>query len=85
MATYNIYTPRTWKIDSVHGTVSLDGLHLHISVSDVEGKVWGGHLKAGCTIRTTCELVIGVLQDTVFKRGPDADTGFDELVVEQDP
>ncbi len=73
--------PENLEIDSLHGTVSKNGCHLHISVSDTDGKVWGGHLKEGCTIRTTCELVIGILDGTTFSRSPDPDTGFDELEV----
>lgn len=69
------------EIDSLHGTVSVNGSHLHISVSDIEGKVFGGHIKEDCIIRTTCELVIGVLDDTTFAREPDKETGFDELVL----
>jgi len=75
--------PENVEVDSLHGTVSKHGLHLHISVSDVEGKVWGGHVKEGNTIRTTCEIVIGVLEDTAFKRTSDETTGYDELEVEQ--
>lgn len=74
-------SPENLEIDSLHGTVSKNGCHLHISVSDIDGKAWGGHLKEGCTIRTTCELVIGVLEDTSFKRAMDKDTGFEELKV----
>jgi uncharacterized protein len=74
--------PMNLEIDSLHGTVSMNGCHLHISVSDVEGNVFGGHLKEGCIIRTTCELVLGLLDNTTFKREPDESTGFDELVVE---
>jgi predicted DNA-binding protein with PD1-like motif len=74
--------PENTEIDSVHGTVSKNGCHLHISVSDTEGKVWGGHLKEGCIIRTTCELVIGVLDDKSFTRQHDEQTGFDELEIE---
>lgn len=74
-------TPNNLEIDNLHGTVSVNGMHLHISVSDTKGKVYGGHVKAGCIIRTTCELVIGILDDTVFSREPDGQTGFDELVV----
>ncbi len=73
--------PKNLEIDNLHGTASVDGVHLHISVSDIDGVVMGGHLKEGCIIRTTCELVIGVLDDTEFKRLPDTSTGFDELVV----
>ena len=73
--------PTDLEIDSLHGTVSENGSHLHISVSDVNGVVSGGHLKEGCIVRTTCEIVIGVLEDTTFNREPDESTGFDELVV----
>lgn len=73
--------PKNLEIDNLHGTVSTNGIHLHISVSDVNGVVFGGHLKKGCTIRTTCELVIGVLEDAEFTRELDSNTGFDELVI----
>jgi predicted DNA-binding protein with PD1-like motif len=74
-------TPTNLEIDNLHGTVSVNGCHLHISVSDVEGTVSGGHLKDGCIIRTTCELVIGILEGTSFSREPDHQTGYDELVI----
>ena len=74
-------TPLNTEIDSLHGTVSTNGCHLHITVSDLNGKVYGGHIKQGCLIRTTCEPVIGILDDTTFNREPDERTGFDELVV----
>lgn len=73
--------PENLEIDNLHGTVSVNGVHLHISVSDVEGHVMGGHLKEGCIIRTTCELVIGVLDDKEFVRQPDPSTRFDELTI----
>lgn len=73
--------PTNLEIDNLHGTVSINGVHLHISVSDVSGMVMGGHLKEGCIIRTTCELIIGVLNDVEFIRETDESTGFDELIV----
>src|SRR5476651_2639491 len=73
--------PENLEIVSLNGTVSKTGIHIHISGSDVEGKVWGGHLKEGSLVRMTCELVIGVLDDTVFERTPDPDTGYKELNV----
>lgn len=30
------------EIVSIQGTVSLDGIHVHLSVSDENGSVWGG-------------------------------------------
>lgn len=77
-------SPTNLEITSLHGTVSQNGCHLHITVSDRSGTVLGGHLKQGCTIRNTCELVIGVLDSAVFTREPDPKTGYDELVVSQD-
>ena len=74
-------TPENLEIDNLHGTVSVNGSHLHISVSNVEGSVLGGHIKEGCIVRTTCELVIGVLDDVVFDRLPDKTTGFDEITI----
>jgi len=73
--------PSNLEINGLHGTVSAGGSHLHMVVSDLDGKVWGGHLKDGCIVRNTCELVIGILPDVRFTREPDSDTGFDEIVI----
>ena len=75
-------TPENLEIDSLQGTISKNGCHLHITVSDSEGKAFGGHLKEGCIVRTTCEMVIGTLENTKFSRESDKTTGFDELKVE---
>lgn len=71
-----------FEIVSLTGTLSQDGCHLHISLGDSQGQVVGGHLKDGCLIYTTAEMVIGEISDVTFKRRPDQDTGFNELVVE---
>ena len=77
---------RTWEeeleIVSLVGTFSQDGPHLHLSVSNGEGFVFGGHMKEGCIVRTTAEVVIGELGGYQFRREFDENTGFDELVVE---
>jgi uncharacterized protein len=75
--------PTNLEIVSVTGTVSINGYHVHLSGSDMEGKVWGGHIKEGCIVRTTCELVIGVLEDTQFMRKADPATGYDELYISE--
>ena len=64
------------------GTVSKSGCHIHIAISDKEGNVTGGHLKDGCRIKYTAEIVIGVFDDVIYKREFDEKTGFNELVVE---
>ncbi|HEV7843646.1 MAG TPA: PPC domain-containing DNA-binding protein, partial [Pyrinomonadaceae bacterium] len=39
-----------YEIVSLVGTLSPDGVHLHISLSDSTGKTIGGHLVEGCEI-----------------------------------
>ncbi len=76
---------RTFKGDfeivSLVGTVSTNGTHLHMSFSDGEGIVHGGHLKEGTIIHPTAEIVVGVDENTEMKREMDEETGFTELVV----
>jgi predicted DNA-binding protein with PD1-like motif len=63
------------------GSLSPDGAHLHASVADAEGRVSGGHVCAGCTVHTTVELLIEVLEGQRFARLPDERTGYSELHV----
>jgi predicted DNA-binding protein with PD1-like motif len=86
-------TIKTWnerlEIVSLTGTfsggASSGGKHLHMSVSDEDGRVFGGHVISG-TIYTTLELVVGVIAGGVaFSRELDATTGYRELVVRHHP
>ena len=70
-----------FEIVSITGTVSVHGSHIHISISDGDGNTIGGHLVPGCKIYTTAEIVIGILDDVVYKREFATDSGYDELVV----
>ena len=72
-----------FEIVSLMGTLSEDGIHLHISVSDNDGNTIGGHLKNGCIINTTAEICILELEDYKFTREFDKDTGYNELVVKE--
>ena len=56
------------EILSLSSTLSPDGVHLHIAIADSSGAVIGGHLCAGSLVRTTAELVIGLLPDWRFNR-----------------
>jgi len=67
------------EILSLSGTLSADGAHLHIAVADSRGSVFGGHLCAGSLVRTTAELVIGLLPESRFNRELDPATGYPEL------
>jgi uncharacterized protein len=69
------------EIVSFSGTLGKDGPHLHMSVSDGEGKTIGGHLGEGSLVFTTLELVLGVYPHLSFHRIQDAKTGYKELEV----
>lgn len=70
-----------YEIVSITGTISKDGVHIHISLSDEEGKTIGGHLSDGTIINTTCELIILELPNYIFTREMDESTGYKELVI----
>lgn len=65
---------------TLSGTLSLDGAHLHASVSDAQGAVTGGHLMPGSLVRTTAEVVVALLPGWAFSRAVDGATGYRELV-----
>ena len=68
---------------TLSGTIGPDGAHLHATVSGPDGAVLGGHVLAGCRVRTTMELVILELEGVVLHRRPDPGTGSSELVPAQ--
>jgi predicted DNA-binding protein with PD1-like motif len=70
-----------FEIVSLTGTVSVNGSHLHISISDSTGKTIGGHLLEGCIIYTTAEIVILSSNEFVFKREQDGTTPWEELQI----
>ena len=72
-----------FEIVSLTGTVSVNGSHLHISISDSTGKTIGGHLMDSCIIYTTAEIVILSSDQFVFKREKDGTTPWNELKVEE--
>lgn len=70
-----------FEIVSLVGTLSPDGPHLHISLSDNTGKTIGGHLVEGCRIYTTAEIVVGEARGLTFHRSTDAVTTYPELTI----
>ena len=72
-----------FEIVSLTGTVSINGSHLHISISDSTGKTIGGHLLDSNLVYTTAEIVILSSDAFIFKREKDGSTPWEELQVEQ--
>ena len=71
------------EILTLSGMLSIEGVHLHMSVSDAQGRCIGGHVVYGCEVYTTLEMAIALLPQTQFRRTFDPDTGFKELFVEE--
>ena len=72
-----------FEIVSLSGTVSVNGCHLHLSLSDYNGRTIGGHLKDGNLVYTTVEIVLGIFRDLRFERQFDPESGFPELVIQK--
>ena len=70
-----------FEIVSLVGTLSTNGSHIHISVSDSSGATIGGHLLQGCTVYTTAEVVIQSSSSFIFKREKVGSTAWEELQV----
>lgn len=71
-----------FEIVSLVGTISINGCHLHLSISDVTGQTTGGHLLFENVIYTTAEIIIGESKAHVFTREKDESTGWMELRIE---
>lgn len=72
-----------FEIVSLTGTVSTNGSHLHIALSDSTGKTIGGHLLDSNMVYTTAEIVILYSNDIQFKREKDGTTNWEELQVKR--
>jgi predicted DNA-binding protein with PD1-like motif len=72
-----------FEIVSLTGTVSINGSHLHMSVSDSTGRTIGGHLLESNIIYTTAEIVIGEAKQLVFTREKDGTTEWEELQIKR--
>jgi predicted DNA-binding protein with PD1-like motif len=83
LANSNAFLKREEKMEvlSLQGSISVSGVHLHISVADSKGNVMGGHLMDENLIFTTLEMVILIFEDLIFDRKIDNHTGYKELII----
>ncbi len=68
-----------FEILGLSGTISVHGLHLHITIADGAGATLGGHLMEGCKIYTTAEIVLIESTHFIFTREKDGSTPWKEL------
>lgn len=71
-----------FEIVSLTGTLSSNGSHLHMALSDSTGMTFGGHLSEGNIVYTTAEIVFQSSNEIVFKREKDGSTPWQELQIE---
>lgn len=65
---------------TLSGSLSAQGAHLHATLARADGSVFGGHVAPGCIVRTTAELLVGLLPQWTLERAMDEATGYAELV-----
>lgn len=70
------------EIVSLSGILTKDGVHVHLSLSGLDGRVIGGHLMEGCLVNTTLEVVLMSLEDDLTREF-DPNTGYRELVIKK--
>ncbi|XP_024075741.1 uncharacterized protein LOC112120809 [Terrapene carolina triunguis] len=75
-----IHLNERFEIVSLVGTLN-KAPHLHICLSDKDGKTVGGHVISDLEVFTTAEIVIGECTGLQFTREMDDRTGFPELVI----
>ena len=51
------------EIITLNGSLSPDFVHLHLSISDTNCQVWGGHLEKGSIVSKGVDILIAVLSD----------------------
>ena len=73
------------EVITLAGSVTRDGAHLHLVVSDREGRPRGGHLCHGSRVRTTMELLMVCPENWQLGRERDAATGHLELTISPSP
>ncbi|KIQ84780.1 PPC domain-containing DNA-binding protein [Aeromonas sp. L_1B5_3] len=70
-----------FEVIALGGTLDPECEHLHLSISDEQGLMRGGHVLQGCRVRTTLELVVGELEAYRFGRDPCPQSGYEELLI----
>lgn len=72
-----------FEIVSLSGSVSANGSHIHISISDSTGKTIGGHLLDSNIVYTTAEIILQQDDSFVFTREKDGTTPWEELQIKR--
>jgi uncharacterized protein len=69
------------EVLALSGSLARNGAHLHASIANACGQVFGGHVCYGNTVRTTAELLLFETPGWDLSRAADVATGYQELMV----
>ncbi len=58
------------EIITLNGTLSPEGVHLHLSLSDGGCQVWGGHLEHGTLVRKGADVLLGLFASDAEAASP---------------
>lgn len=56
------------EIITLQGTIGPEGVHLHLSFSDPDCHVWGGHLESGTLVLRGADLLVGLLDNAGIQK-----------------
>jgi predicted DNA-binding protein with PD1-like motif len=70
-----------FEVVSLSGYLGQNDFHLHMAVSDGNGKTTGGHVMDGNVVYTTLVLVVQDYQKYRYNREFDPKSGYNELVI----
>lgn len=71
-----------FEVVSLSGYLAANEFHLHMAVSDGEGRTIGGHVMDGNRVYTTLVVVIEEHLRFRYRREHDPASGYDELVID---
>lgn len=72
-----------FEVVSLSGYLAAEEFHVHMAVSDGDGRTIGGHVMDGNRVYTTLVVVIEEHLRYRYRREHDPASGYDELVVEE--
>ncbi len=67
----------TLEIITLSGTLTSGKVHLHLSISDSDCKVWGGHLETGTIVLKGADVLIGIINEN--EKHSLEDSGYNKL------
>ncbi len=70
-----------FEVVSLSGYIAAGEFHLHMAVSDGDGRTIGGHVMEGNRVYTTLVIAIQEHPHLVYRREFDPRSGYEELVV----